>query len=118
MPYLSYRIFTQVQVKFRVKHVKPGIHLYQPGHILTFDPLLALKKAHCPVLGVFGELDPLTPAQRTTENMRKTLTEAGHKDFMLKIFPQVGHSLSELLEKNRMAPGVFETLRTWLLERM
>ena len=27
------------------------------------------------MLGVFGELDPLTPAQRTTENMREVLTE-------------------------------------------
>lgn len=87
-------------------------------HILTFDPLPALAKVHCPVLGVFGELDPLTPAQRTTKNMRRVLTEAGHKDFTLKIFPQAGHSLSELPEKNRMAPGVFETLRTWLLARM
>jgi pimeloyl-ACP methyl ester carboxylesterase len=87
-------------------------------HILTFDPLPALASVHCPVLGVFGELDPLTPAQRTTDNMRRVLTEAGHKDFMLKIFPQAGHSLSELPEKNRMATGVFETLRTWLLARM
>jgi pimeloyl-ACP methyl ester carboxylesterase len=87
-------------------------------HVLTFDPLPALAKVQCPVLGVFGELDPLTPAQRTTENMRRVLTEAGHKDFTLKIFPQAGHSLSELPEKNRMAPGVFETLRTWLHARM
>ena len=87
-------------------------------HILTFDPMPALAKVQCPILGVFGELDPLTPAKRTTENMRKAFTEAGHKDFTLKIFPQAGHSLSELPEKNRMAPGVFETLRTWLSERM
>ena len=87
-------------------------------HILTFDPLLALAKVHCPVLGVFGELDPLTPAQRTTENMRRVLTAAGHKDFTFRIFPQAGHSLSVLPEKNRMAPGVFDTLRTWLLARM
>lgn len=87
-------------------------------HILTFDPLPALAKVHCPVLGIFGELDPLTPAQRTTENMRRVLTEAGHKDFTLKIFPHAGHSLSVLPEKNRMAPGVFDTLRTWLLARI
>jgi uncharacterized protein len=87
-------------------------------HILTFDPLSALAKVRCPVLGVFGELDPLTPAQRTSENMRRVLTEAGHKDFTFKIFPQAGHSLSVLPEKNRMAPGVFDTLRTWLLARI
>ena len=88
------------------------------NHILTFDPQTALPKIHCPVLGVFGELDPLTPALRTSENMRRVLTKAGHKDFTLKIFPQAGHSLSVLPEKNRMAPGLFETLRTWLLARI
>lgn len=88
------------------------------NHILTFDPLPGLAKVHCPILGVFGELDPLTPAKRTTENMIRVLTAIGHKDFTLKIFPQAGHSLSELPEKNRMASGVFETLRTWLITRM
>jgi pimeloyl-ACP methyl ester carboxylesterase len=87
-------------------------------HVLAFDPLPALQQVRCPVLGVFGELDPLTPAQRTTENMRKALSKAGHRDFTLKIFPRAGHSLSELPEKNRMAPGVFDTLRTWLLARV
>ncbi len=84
-------------------------------HILTFDPTVALQRVQCPVLGVFGELDPLTPAARTAEDMRRVLTQAGHKDFTLRIFPKAGHSLSELPEKNRMAPGVFETLRSWLL---
>jgi hypothetical protein len=50
--------------------------------------------------------------------MRRVLTEASHKDFTLKIFPKAGHSLSELPQKNRMAAGVFETLRTWLLSRI
>lgn len=86
-------------------------------HILTFDPMVALQRVQCPVLGVFGELDPLTPAARTAEDMRRVLTQAGHKDFTLRIFPKSGHSLSELPDKNRMAPGVFETLRSWLLAR-
>lgn len=86
--------------------------------VLTFDPLEALTKVHCPVLGVFGELDPLTPARRTAENMSRVLTAAGNQDFTFKIFPQAGHSLAELPEKNRMAPGVFDTLRTWLHTRV
>ena len=86
-------------------------------HILSFDPQAALAKIKCPVLGLFGGLDPLTPAQRTTENMRRVLTQAGHKDFTLRIFPGAGHSLSVLPHKDRMAPAVFETLRSWLLAR-
>jgi pimeloyl-ACP methyl ester carboxylesterase len=83
-------------------------------HILTFDPTVALRQVRCPVLGVFGELDPATPAVRTVENMRTALTQADDKDFTFRIFPKAGHSLSELPEKNRMAPGVFDTLRSWL----
>jgi pimeloyl-ACP methyl ester carboxylesterase len=86
-------------------------------HVLTFDPLPALGEVKCPVLGVFGELDTATPAHRTAENMRRVLAGAGHKDFTIKIFPNAGHSLSELPSKSRMAPGVFETLRSWLLTR-
>jgi pimeloyl-ACP methyl ester carboxylesterase len=87
-------------------------------HILSFDPTVALQEVQCPVLGVFGELDVATPAARTAENMRRAFTQAGHKDFTARIFPKAGHSLGELPERNRMAPGVFETLRSWLLGRV
>ncbi len=87
-------------------------------HILAFDPLPALKKVTCPVLGVFGELDTSTSAQTAESNMRHALSEAGHKDFTLRIFPRASHSLAEMPSGNRMAPGVFETLRSWLLARI
>jgi pimeloyl-ACP methyl ester carboxylesterase len=87
-------------------------------HVLSFDPLQALPQVRCPVLGVFGEADILTPAARTSENMRRVLRQAGHKDFTLKVFPRAGHSLSELPGRNRMAPGVFETLRSWLHDHL
>jgi pimeloyl-ACP methyl ester carboxylesterase len=83
-------------------------------HILSFDPLPGLARVRCPVLGLFGEEDILTPAARTSENMRRVLTQAGHKDFTLKVFPRAGHSLSERPDGKRMAPGVFETLRSWI----
>lgn len=87
-------------------------------HILSFDPTVALPEVECPVLGVFGELDVATPAARTAENMRRAFTQAGHKDFTVRIFPKAGHSLGELPEHNRMAPGVFETLRSWIVARV
>ncbi len=85
---------------------------------LTFDPRLALTQVHCPVLGVFGERDVATPAARTVENMRSALAEAGNRDVTLRIFPNAGHSLGELPDQKRMAPGVFDTLRSWLLDRV
>jgi hypothetical protein len=50
--------------------------------------------------------------------MRKVLSDAGHSDFTLKILPNAGHSLSEMPSRSRMAPGVFETIRSWLLKRV
>ena len=87
-------------------------------HILAFDSIPALKNVNCPVLGVFGEKDPLTDAAAASSAMSKALTEAGHKDVTVKVFANAGHSLMEQAPRSRMAPGVFDTLRTWLLERM
>jgi pimeloyl-ACP methyl ester carboxylesterase len=87
-------------------------------HILSFSSLPALQSVTCPVLGVFGELDPLTDASVAASNMRTALSGAGHGDFTVKIFPNAGHSLGEMPSKSRMAPGVFETLRSWLLNRV
>jgi pimeloyl-ACP methyl ester carboxylesterase len=87
-------------------------------HVLTFNPLLALDTVTCPVLALFGASDPLTPAEKTAANMRNSLKRAGHNDVTIKIFPNAGHSLSELPAKSRMAPGVFGTLRSWLLQRV
>jgi pimeloyl-ACP methyl ester carboxylesterase len=87
-------------------------------HILAFDPLAALRKVTCPVLGVFGERDLSTDAVTATKNMKDALSAAGNRDFTLKIFPNAGHSLGEMPSGSRMAPGVFETLRSWLLGRI
>ena len=88
------------------------------NHVLAFDPLPALKNVTCPVLGVFGELDPYTDASAAARNMRDVLSAAGNKDFTVKIFPGASHSLAEMPSGARMAPGVFETLRSWLLARI
>ena len=88
------------------------------NHVLTFNPQHALKKVTCPVLGVFGELDTVTPAKRTAENMTRILKKVKHKDFTVKVFPNAGHSLSELPDKNRMVPGIFDTLDTWITSRV
>ena len=86
-------------------------------HVLSFNPLPALEKVTCPVLGLFGELDPLTPAERAGNNLRQALIKGGNRDVTIKIFPKAGHSLSELPSKSRMAPEVFQTLRSWIFER-
>jgi hypothetical protein len=87
-------------------------------HILSFSPLPALKAVTCPVLGVYGEMDQLTDASDASSTMREVLTESGNRDFMVKVFPNARHSLGEMPSGDRMAPGVFETLRSWLQKRV
>jgi pimeloyl-ACP methyl ester carboxylesterase len=87
-------------------------------HTLAFSPLPALKTVTCPVLGIWGERDPLTDAPRAAKSMREALAQAGNKDFTTRIVPDGSHSLMELPGKRRMAPGVFDTLHAWLLDRV
>jgi|SRR5437016_1929040 len=88
------------------------------NHILSFSPLPALSRVRCPVLGVFGEMDALTDASDTARSMRNVLADSGNNDFTVKVFANASHSLGEMPTGNRMAPGVFETLRSWLLMRV
>jgi len=87
-------------------------------HILAFSPLPELRRVHCPVLGVWGEADPLTDAPKAASAMRGALSSGGNRDVTVKIFPNAGHSLMETPSRKGMAPGVFGFLRQWLLGRI
>ena len=87
-------------------------------HVLSFSPLPALADVKCPVLALYGELDTSTDSRKAADNMRSVLSAAGHRDFTVKVIPNASHSLMEQPSGNRMAPGVFETLSTWLHDRM
>ena len=86
-------------------------------HVLSFSPLPALKHVTCPVLGIFGESDTSTEASVAARNLRRAIADAGNDDVTVKIIPGAGHSLSTA-SGDRMAPGVFDTLRSWLLGRV
>jgi pimeloyl-ACP methyl ester carboxylesterase len=88
------------------------------SHVLSFSPLPELTKVTCPVLGLWGRLDEETDAVDAERNMRSALIAGGNKDFALRIFPNANHPLQEMPSRSRMAPGVFETLRAWLLQRV
>jgi pimeloyl-ACP methyl ester carboxylesterase len=87
-------------------------------HILIFSPLPALGRVTCPVLGVWGEADPLTDAPKAATAMREALSKGGNTDVSVKIFPNAGHSLMETPSRKGMAPGVFDYLRQWLVARV
>ena len=110
---------------------KPALLSYESGaftsleqmrwvwkHILSFSPLPALKRVTCPVLGVWGEADPLTDAPKAASAMQEALSKGGNRDVTVKIFPHAGHSLMETPSRKGMAPGVFAYLRQWLVARV
>lgn len=92
--------------------------LWDWDHILSFDSSIALKHVNCPVLGLFGELDPLTNVAVTAPRMKNILESSGQTDFLVKVIPNAGHSLAEMPSHARMAPGVFETIKEWLRDHV
>ncbi len=91
-------------------------------HVYSFDPLPAVAKVRCPVLGLFGALDTSTPAPVAVANMRRILREAGNTDLVLQVFPNANHALTqaqtgsddETARAKGQAPALFDTLRAWL----
>jgi pimeloyl-ACP methyl ester carboxylesterase len=98
---------------------------------IRFDPEPILKKTTIPTLVIYGEGDVLVPPSGNASRMRQLLTEAGNTDVTVITFPGVdhdlmtGHSLiggawkwpDSFWRWNRKAPGLFETVREWALER-
>ena len=85
--------------------------------IWNYDPVPALHKVHCPVLAVFGKLDPWVPAQKSADIWKAELTEAGNHDVVIKMFPHANH---EMLDSRTFAflPGFFTLQRDWLLKHV
>jgi pimeloyl-ACP methyl ester carboxylesterase len=84
--------------------------------LLSFNPVPALTKVTCPVLGLYGALDNSSPVSLSVANMRGALAKGGNKDYTLKAFPNADHSL--MVGNKNMAPGLFDTLSAWLLQRV
>jgi pimeloyl-ACP methyl ester carboxylesterase len=99
---------------------------WQWDHVYSFDPLPALRSVTCPVLGVFGALDTSTPARTVAANMERVLREGGNGDVTMRVFESANHPLmeahtggnGEIPGLKGMAPGVFDTLRSWLSARV
>ena len=85
--------------------------------IWDYDPVPVLRKVRCPVLSIFGEVDPLVPAQKSADIWKTALTEAGNQDVTIRIFPNADHGITEA--RNGIQPPDFFTLqRDWLLKRV
>jgi pimeloyl-ACP methyl ester carboxylesterase len=87
---------------------------------MNYDPVATLRKLKVPALFLFGSEDQLVPVPKSAEVIRQTLTEIGHNDFTIKIFPGADHGLRlhDATGSNRLAPGYEETMKEWVLRRV
>ncbi len=86
---------------------------------MNYDPVATLRKLKAPALFLFGADDQLVPAAKSAEIIRKTLTDSGHRDFTVKIFPGADHGIyvRDATGSMGLAPGYEETMKEWVLKR-
>jgi pimeloyl-ACP methyl ester carboxylesterase len=85
--------------------------------IWNYDPVPALRKVHCPVLSIFGELDSLVPAQKSADIWKTALTEAGNQNVVIKIVPHADHGIADTRNWTTL-PDFFTLQRDWLLKHV
>ncbi|MEU3770917.1 prolyl oligopeptidase family serine peptidase [Amycolatopsis keratiniphila] len=83
-----------------------------------YDPVPVLEKVRQPVLGLWGELDRLTPPGEAVRIFRETLDRAGNRQYTLKVFPQAQHGLRQTTDGfdklGGFAPGYLELVADWV----
>jgi len=91
---------------------------------LDYDPAPALAKVRCPVLALFGELDlQVVPGDENRAVMKAAFEKSGLRDATITVVPKANHLFQaattgspeeySTLQK-QFAPGVLETLTTWI----
>ncbi len=93
--------------------------------ILDYDPVPALQKTLCPVLALNGQKDLQVPPRENLSKIKKTLDDAGNKDFQTTELPGLNHlfqhaptgSPSEYggIEET-MAPEALDAVSNWVLK--
>ncbi|ANN18119.1 alpha/beta hydrolase [Amycolatopsis orientalis] len=83
-----------------------------------YDPVPVLEKVRQPVLGMWGELDRLTPPGEAVRIFRETLERTGNRQYTLKVFPQAQHALRPTTDGfdklDGFAPGYLDLVGTWV----
>ena len=83
---------------------------------MHYDPVPALEALRVPALFLFGDQDQLIPAEKSVEVIRRVLTQSGHHDFTIRVFPHVDHGMHLVSNgaEGTIAPEYLITMRTWL----
>src|SRR5262249_49628085 len=89
----------------------------------SFDPRPFAARVRQPVLALFGGLDRPTPIESAANLVH---ARAGRAGLTVRFFPTANHAFlegvtggnSEIPVLTRFAPGMFETMRAWLLQNV
>jgi uncharacterized protein len=60
-------------------------------YFLTYDPSVALRNVHCPVLALNGELDLQVPPKQNLPAIEAALKAGGNNDFSVRELPHLNH---------------------------
>jgi len=100
------------------------------GRIAAFDPVPAMSALRCPVLAIFGADDVLVPVVDSVRAIDNALTEAGHADHQIVVFPHADHNIRVFkgdgpprishghYVPGERAAGFDELVVTWLQHRL
>jgi uncharacterized protein len=83
---------------------------------MHYDPVPALQALRVPALFLFGDQDRLIPVEKSVEVIRWVLTQNGHRDFTIRVFPSVDHGMRLTTNgaEGSIDPEYLATMRTWL----
>ena len=88
----------------------------------TYDPRPALRQLTCPLLAIFGEFDEAVTVDPNRSVLERMLRDGEHPDFTIRVLPDADHSMlwgaGPLADRSRWALGYFDTMISWLLERV
>jgi dienelactone hydrolase len=83
------------------------------------------RQVKVPVLALYGGKDLNVPAAKNVAALTQELTEAGNRDFTIKVFPDANHDGFETIDPmldaeqmrylERLVPGLVNTQITWVL---
>ena len=86
----------------------------------VYDPVPALRALRVPALFLFGDKDQLIPVDESVAVIQRVLAEDKHRDFTIRVFPNVDHEMRLLANEAMGAidPEYLKTMRDWLSTRV
>jgi pimeloyl-ACP methyl ester carboxylesterase len=93
--------------------------------ILDYDPVPALQKTLCPVLALNGQKDLQVPPKENLSKIKKTLQDAGNKDFQTTELPGLNHLFQHAPTgspaeygaiEETVAPEALDAISDWVLK--